>query len=271
MSARAREANTLGRFLRQARAQNAPLIHGHPPRIVRAAADAMARHLEIAPGDLRARLPDLTFWQLVMPIALPDDFACVSEVADFVPWTYAAVRAALAELEGHDRVVVVAFHTAGLPLLLAMLAAAWAELAPHRPRHMLISARNLGLLRTSRFRWTEGAGEFFSTSGKRLAHLLSSLRDGSIRRLAIMVDGPHGPPSAGGATAARTLPWPGVQDRSSKTSTPARCPGGPGNPPLARKCARRALAPTVADGARRKRRTDGRRGRYGVVDRGGAS
>ena len=92
------------------------------------------------------------------------------------------------------------------PLLAAMLVPAVFD--EHGERgHVLIAQQNMIWLQTDSGRWVAELADVISTDVYGLRRLHTGLRDGSIRRLLILADGPH-------------RPGPGTHPLTSITSTP---------------------------------------------------
>jgi hypothetical protein len=108
-------------------------------------------------------------------------------------------------LESRSQVVIAAFHTAALPLVGALAAAALADVRSG-PRHLLISKGNMGWLRLAGGRWVLEAAEIIPTDPAGLRRLMSGLKSGAITRLMILVDGPHAPGGRGTRALASLSP-----------------------------------------------------------------
>lgn len=192
--AEARETEVLAGLIAaaQSRARNTVA----PPRFILEGAQAMASHMALSAETLQASLAAMAFWQLHLPATLgatPWDFAAVRER---LPHAYATVREALEALESHPRLVSTVFHMAGFPLVCALIGAAWRDMRAG-PLHVLMAARNIGWLRLGANRWVQDAAEVISTDPAGLYQLARGLKDGAIKRLLILPDGPHRPGEPG--------------------------------------------------------------------------
>lgn len=188
----AREAAIFADLIGAARArqraaqQKSPLISG----LVREGAQSMAQHMAMSEERMGDCLSPMALWQLYLPSALSIwDFDGVREN---MPWSYGRVRQALAKVEARPQVVSTVFHMAIFPLICALVGAAWREM--HQgPLHLLVAGRNMGWLKVGKNGWVEDAVEVVSTSPSGLRQLLGGLKNGSIRRLLILADGPQTP------------------------------------------------------------------------------
>jgi hypothetical protein len=162
------------------------------PRFILEGAQAMASHMALTEETLQASLAPMAFWQLHLPATLgtaPWDFTAVRER---LPHAYATVREALEPLESRPQLVSTVFHMAGFPLVCALIGAVWRDMRAG-PLHVLMAARNMGWLRLGANRWVLDAAEVISTDPAGLYQLARGLKDGAIRRLLILPDGPHRP------------------------------------------------------------------------------
>jgi hypothetical protein len=174
------------------RQQDFQMKSPRPPRFLLESALAMARHVGMCDRQMQECIPQMAFWQLFLPSALAGDTANFTEARFRLPWTFERVHQALAAMESRPQVVVAAFHMAGLPVVLALLAAAWADLHPGA-RHALLARQNMGWLSLENSRWASEAADILTTDTAGLCRLISGLRSGTIKRLLILVDGPHPP------------------------------------------------------------------------------
>jgi hypothetical protein len=187
-----READTLRAWLTAARQRQSAHVGPMPPRSVVESARTMAAHTGMAPELGEAAALDMAFWQMFLPSALGSDPANFTDVRTRLPHSSEIVRAGVARFAGHRQLVFAAFHMAGFPLVAAMLAPALRDVHGVRG-HVLVARRNMPWLRTSTGRWVDEIGDVISTDRPGLRRLHAGLRDGSIRRLVLLVDGPHRP------------------------------------------------------------------------------
>jgi hypothetical protein len=174
------------------RQQDFQMKSSRPPRFLVESAQAMARHVGMSDQQMQECIPQMAFWQLFLPSALAGDTANFTQARFRLPWTFQRVHQAVAAMERRPQVVVAAFHMAGLPVVAALLAAAWADL--HQgARHVLLARQNRGWLSLENSRWVADAAEILTTDPEGLCRLISGLRSGTIKRLLILVDGPHPP------------------------------------------------------------------------------
>jgi hypothetical protein len=191
-----REAATFSDLIDAARLRQRGATSAAPPRFILEGAQSMASHLALSEEDLQASLAPLAFWQLHMPATIGAstwDFAAVRER---LPHAYAQVRAALEPLESRPQLVSTVFHMAAFPLVCSLIGAAWRDIHDG-PLHALMAARNMGWLRLGGNRWVLDTVEVISTDPAGLRQLARGLKDGSIRRLLILPDGPHRPGTPG--------------------------------------------------------------------------
>jgi hypothetical protein len=172
-----------------------------PSRFLVESARAMASHLALPEAQVEACLDDFALWQFHLPAAVAINNGDYARTREALPATFARVHAALQQHEVWPQLVLVAFHMAGFPLLTALLGAALGELR-QRPLHALVASNNLAWLRRDRERWEACGTHFIGTQPRDMRELLIGLRNGSIKRLLILVDGPHAP----GAAGTRALP-----------------------------------------------------------------
>jgi len=163
-----------------------------PSRFLLEGARTMARHLDLPERRMHELIPAMAFWQIFLPSALARDTAYFTECPDRWPWSFQQVRASLDAMESHPQLVVAAFHMAALPLVAKLVGAAWAEIHPG-PRHLLLATRNLSWLRLESGRWVLDSANIIGTDRGDLRRLIRGLRNASIQRLLILVDGPHRP------------------------------------------------------------------------------
>lgn len=178
------------------RQQEAQARSSQPARFIVESARAMAGHLGLAEAQVLEKLDDFAFWQLHLPAAVSTRNGDYAITRAALPASFARVHAALQEHESRPQLVLVAFHMAGFPLLTALMGAALTALRA-RPLHALVATNNLVWLRRDRERWDATDTHFIGTQPRDMRMLLGGLRDGSIERLLILVDGPHAPGPAG--------------------------------------------------------------------------
>lgn len=190
--ARAIEIGTLATLFATANAVREAAIarSQHPPRFVLERARVMARHLGIPDQRLQELGHAMALWQAYLPSALGSDVSIFSEARFRLPLSYEIVRSGLAEMFSSPQLVVVAFHMAAMPLTAALLASACSEIHS-RPGHIFISPRNLGWLGLKSSGWIRDAGEIIVADLSGLRRLVFGLKDGSITRLLVLLDGPH--------------------------------------------------------------------------------
>lgn len=216
--ARAIEKGTLATLFAAAHAVGEAAIarSRHPPRFVLERARIMARHLGIPDRRLQELGKAMGLWQAYLPSALGSDATIFSEAAFRLPWSYETIRSGMASMSSLPQVVVVAFHMAAMPLTAALLASACTS-THSRSGHVFISPRNLGWLGLESSRWILDAGEIIIADLPGLRRLMSGLRDGTITRLLVLLDGPH--PSGGRDTRALTTIAPTLAFRTGLMST----------------------------------------------------
>jgi hypothetical protein len=156
----------------------------------------MARHVGMTDQRMQDLLPQLAHYQIFLPSAFSADTRNFTEATSRFPVAYHRVRSALDALESHRQLVVCAFHMSAVPLIATLVGAAWAEVHDG-PLHAMFATRNLSWLRTESWRWTADTGTFLGGDRADLRRLITGLRDGSIERLLILVDGPHSPTGPG--------------------------------------------------------------------------
>ncbi|MET0338607.1 MAG: hypothetical protein ABW063_12705 [Caulobacter sp.] len=166
-----------------------------PPRFILEAAQSMAEHMAAPQERMASSRAQMAFWQQHMPSAIGATTWNFEAVREAMPVSYQAVMAALEPLEGRPQLVSTVFHMAAFPLVCTLIGAAWRQLHDG-PLHLLMAARNLGWLRLGGNRWILDHGHVIGTSAAGLRQLTAGLKDGSIKRLLILPDGPHrpGPP-----------------------------------------------------------------------------
>lgn len=205
--AKATEYSTLAALFASAHAMGEAAIarSRHPPRFVLERARIMARHLGIPDQRLLELGQAMALWQAYLPSALGKDIAIFSNARFRLPWSYEAVRAAVADMSPIRQIVFVAFHMAAMPLAAALLASACAE-THSRPGHVLISPRNLGWLEAQNSQWIFDASEVIIADRPGLRRLISDLKGGTITRLLVLLDGPHPAGDPGTRTLTNIAP-----------------------------------------------------------------
>lgn len=166
------------------------------PRFLLEAARSMAAHLNLDDAQMQQSLDALALWQWHLPTAMAGsrwDFAMVRER---LPASFACMQQALLPHEARPQVVAAAFHMAAFPLICSLVGAAWRSMHTG-PLHMVIATHNLGWLRRDHSSWIGEHATIIGTQPQDLRRLLAGLRAGEIRRLLILVDGPHAPGRAG--------------------------------------------------------------------------
>ncbi len=176
-----------------------------PPRLVTEGARCMARHLGMTEERMEELVPQLALWQLYLPAALAADMRNFTEASSRMPSSFRQMHQALAALECHRQVVIAAFHMAGMPLVMRLGAAAWEEVHDG-PRHVLLASQNMAWTERAEGRWMRETGDIVGTEPAELRRLITGLRNGSIRRLVVLVDGPHAPGRRGTRALANLSP-----------------------------------------------------------------
>lgn len=184
------EARTIAAWFEAARRRQAD-FGPRPPASARADAEALVQSLGPDAGAAEAHAASLASWQLFLPSELGGDPANFVDVRARLPRSCRSVERGLAAA-AHPQLVILAFHMAALPLLAAMVAASVTQELGERG-HVLIAGRNRMWLNTEAGRWVWDAAEVLTADRRGLRQLQRGLRDGSIRRLLLLVDGPHRP------------------------------------------------------------------------------
>jgi hypothetical protein len=184
------EARAIETWFAEARRRQVQHVAPAASALVSRSADAMARHRQLASAQIEMLKPSLAFWQMFLPSALGSDPLNFTDVRARLPHSFNLVRRGVAAVAGRQQAVFAAFHMAAFPIVAAMLAAA--AIDEHgEPGHVLIARRNVGWLRLDAGRWVQQLGRVIATDPRGLRQLQAGLGDGSIRRLLILVDGPH--------------------------------------------------------------------------------
>ncbi|MGE3277357.1 MAG: hypothetical protein AB7O67_19755 [Vicinamibacterales bacterium] len=161
-----------------------------PPQLVVPGARAMRRLLGPRGRSLDETTAEMAFWQVFLPSAINSDLADFRSVRQRLPRSFAAVRDGITRSAAPPQVVFATFHIAAFHLVAALVASALEDVCGERG-HVLIARRNMGWLQLQAGRWVHDAGQVLTTDAAGLRQLHRGLRDGSIRRLFILVDGPH--------------------------------------------------------------------------------
>lgn len=186
------EAGTLEAWFAAARLRQSQHTGAMPPRLVAENARTMAEYMGMTPSEAEAAALSMAFWQMFLPSVMGNDRANFAEVRDRLPRSFDIVRAGVAAAAAPPQLIYAAFHMAAFPLLAAMLVPAVGEVHGSRG-HVLVAHRNMAWLKTDSGRWVAELADVISTDPRGLRQLQTGLRDGSIRRLLILVDGPHRP------------------------------------------------------------------------------
>lgn len=163
-----------------------------PPRAIADSARMMAQTLGMTPSQAEIAAPQMAFWQMFMPSIMGQDSQNFSDVRTRMPHSFGIVRDGVARHADLPQLVFSAFHMTAFPLLAAMLVPAMFDVHGERG-HVLVAQRNMVWLRTDSGRWVSELADVISTDSRGLRQLQTGLRDGSIRRLLILIDGPHRP------------------------------------------------------------------------------
>lgn len=186
------EARTIESWLTAARLRQSQHHGPMPPRALGDSIRTMATYMGMTPEVADAAGLGMAFWQMFLPSVMNSDADNYKRVHERLPRSFGIVRDGVAAASAPPQLVYAAFHTTGFPLLAAMLVPAVGDV--HRSRgHVLIAHRNMAWLKTDSGRWVAELADVISTDPRGLRQLQAGLRDGSIRRLLILVDGPHRP------------------------------------------------------------------------------
>jgi hypothetical protein len=187
----AAEARTIDAWFSAARLRQTQYVGPSPPRMIAEDVRTMAEYMGMTTAEAEAAAPSMAFWQMFLPSALGGDRANFMDVRTRLPRSFDIVRQGVARAGSHRQLVVAAFHMAAFPLLAALLAAAGGERGERG--HVLVSHRNMPWLQLEAGRWVSEVADVISTDARGLFRLVAGLEDGSIRRLLMLVDGPHRP------------------------------------------------------------------------------
>lgn len=185
------EAGTIAAWFaaaRQKQAQFGPTA----PRSIAGSAQTLVDVMGLTAPQAEAAPEAMAFWHLFLPSVLGSDPTNFTDARARLPRSFEIVRRGVVDAADHPQLVFLAFHMAAVPLLGAMLASSVQDVLGVRG-DLLIAQRNMMLLRTDAGRWFAELGDVIATDSHGLRRLQTGLRDGSIRRLMILVDGPHTP------------------------------------------------------------------------------
>lgn len=194
----AREAATFATLMGAAHARQAAAMGqaAPTPRFLLDGARSMAMHLGMTAERMQDQLAPMALWQLHLPSELGKRQWDFDAVRAEMPASYEIVRRALAMLDAQPQLVTTVFHMPAFPILCTLIGAAWRAMHDG-PLHALIASRNMGWLRLGNNRWILDAISPIGTDPAGLRTLMAGLRNGSIRRLLILADGPQAPGLAG--------------------------------------------------------------------------
>jgi lauroyl/myristoyl acyltransferase len=175
------------------RVREAAVARGqHPPRFILEAARIMQRHLGMTDARMQELLPPMAFWQAYLTNVLGRDTGIFTEARVRLPSSYEVMRSGVAEMAAHRQAVFVIFHMTAMPLVAALLASAVTEVYG-QPGHVFVSTRNMAWLQAQTGRWVLDISQVIGADPSGLRRLVSGLRQGSITRVLILLDGPHSP------------------------------------------------------------------------------
>jgi lauroyl/myristoyl acyltransferase len=211
-TAETREAATFAALIDAARRRQQAAYEKSPltPRFLLESAQSMAAHMGMSEQRMQDCLALMALWQLYLQSALGAstwDFAAVRE---HMPCSYERVRVALAAMESRPQVVSTVFHMAAFPLICVLIGTVWRDMH-HGPLHLLVASRNMGWFRLGSNRWVRDEIEVVNTDAAGLRQLVAGLRNGSIRRLLILVDGPQAPGRPGARALNSVSPTLGIK------------------------------------------------------------
>ena len=211
-AAQSREAETFAVLIEAARRrqQAAQQRSPAPPRFLIEGAQAMAAHMQMPQERMQACLGPMALWQLYLQSAIGGstwDFAAVREN---MPWSCERVRVALGLLEARPQLVSTVFHMAAFPLICVLIGTVWRDMHDG-PLHLLVASRNMGWFRLNSNRWVHDEINVLNTDPAGLRQLMAGLKNGSIRRLLILADGPQSPGTPGARALDTISPTLGVK------------------------------------------------------------
>ncbi|HVZ22176.1 MAG TPA: hypothetical protein VG871_13990 [Vicinamibacterales bacterium] len=186
------EARTVASWFAAARQQQSDYVGVTLPRVIAENARTMAAYMNMTASAAAAAEPSMAFWQMFLPSVLGRDPANFTDVHARLPHSFDFVRRGVAAVAAHRQLVFAAFHMAAFPLVAAMLAKAVFDVHGDAG-HVLVARRNMAFLKLDSGRWVSEVAQVISTDARGLRQLHAGLRSGSIRRLLILVDGPHRP------------------------------------------------------------------------------
>lgn len=186
------EAGTIDAWLTAARLRLSTHVGAMPPRVIAENARTMAAYMGMTPAVAAESAMAMALWQMFLPSVMARDPANFTEVRRRLPRSFEIVRSGVSRVAEHRQLVFAAFHMTAFPLLAAMLVPSVGEVHGERG-HVLVAQQNMVWLRTDAGRWVAELADVISTDIRGLRQLHAGLRDGSIRRLLILVDGPHRP------------------------------------------------------------------------------
>ena len=187
-----REAGTIDAWLTAARLRQSTHVGPMPPRVIAENARMMAAYMGMTPEAAAESAMAMAFWQMFLPSVMAKDPANFTEVRTRLPRSFESVHSGVSRVAAHRQLVFAAFHMTAFPLLAAMLIPSVGEVHGERG-YVLVAQQNMVWLRTDAGRWVTELADVISTDTRGLRQLHAGLRDGSIRRLLILVDGPHRP------------------------------------------------------------------------------
>src|SRR5262245_33136358 len=163
-----------------------------PPQLIAENVRTMSAYMAMTPSAAEAAAPAMAFWQMFLPSVVIRDPANFTHVSRRLPQSFDLVRRGVADAAERPQLVFASFHMTLFPLVASILVPSVAEVHGERG-HVLVAQRNMTWLRTEAGRWVAEIADVISTDARGLRRLHAGLRDGSIRRLLILVDGPHRP------------------------------------------------------------------------------
>jgi hypothetical protein len=211
-TAEAQEAATFAalfdaaRRRQQAAREKSPLI----PRFLMESAQSMAGHMAMSDARMQECLGPMALWQLYLPSLFSTTLWDFAAIRRGLPWSYEQARLALEPLRDRPQLVLTVFHMAMFPLVSTLLGTVLRDL-DEGPLHLLVASRNMGFLRVGHNRWINDEIEVVSTDSAGLRQLLAGLKDGSIRRLLILADGPQAPGRPGTRALDQVSPTLGIR------------------------------------------------------------
>ncbi|MES2522482.1 MAG: hypothetical protein V4617_07290 [Gemmatimonadota bacterium] len=187
-----REARTLDAWLAAARLRLSTHTGPMPPRFIAENVKTMAAYMGMTPAAADALAPAMALSQMFLPSAYSSDPENFRDIRARLPHSSMIVRDGVASVAEHPQLVYAAFHMTGFPLVAAMLVPAVFDVHGSRG-HVLVAQRNAAWLTSDAGRWVSEIADVIWTDSRGLRQLHAGLHDGTIRRLLILVDGPHRP------------------------------------------------------------------------------